>query len=108
VGRVERQRRWERAGGRQGPGYVQAERPLGEVPAAGTRQPPSLEALPQPALARADRGSGGPEDVLEDLSLQFELLSQGLDKQFAHVTRQIIVEKVGPVSDITWLWWGRV
>jgi hypothetical protein len=49
----------------------------------------------------------GPEDVLEDLSLQFELLSQGLDKQLAYVTKQIIVEKVGPVSDITWLWWGR-
>jgi hypothetical protein len=50
----------------------------------------------------------GPEDVLDDLSLQFDLLSQGLNHELARVTRQTIVEKVGPVNDISWLRWGRV
>jgi hypothetical protein len=50
----------------------------------------------------------GPEDVLDDLSLQFEILSQGLNNQLAQITKLTIVEKVGPVSDLTWLRWGRV
>lgn len=49
----------------------------------------------------------GPEDVLDDLALQFEILSQELVNELEQATRRIIVEKVGQMQDYTWLRWGR-
>ena len=44
-----------------------------------------------------------PEDVLDDLSLEFEILNQGLANQLAQTTRRTILDKVGKVDDRTWL-----
>jgi hypothetical protein len=102
-----RRRQCGPAAGRQRPGDVPAERPWSRYLLLALAKRYGLNASRNRRWPELTVVVAGPEDVLDDLALQFEILSQGLANDLAQTTRRIIGENVGQVQDYTWLRWSR-